>query len=283
MRKTALAEIRFVGDDGCELWAWVSAAAPDTCNPTPILLLHGGGPDHRMFLPLVEEIPEDFTVILPDIRGYGRSRCREAARHSWDQYASDTIALLDALGFSQAIVGGAGLGATIALRLAVDHPDHVLAVIAIGVEDIEDDEAKQAEIEMMDAFSMRAQRDGISAAWEPLFPHLSPVIGAMVREAIPRSDAASIAAAAAIGRDRSFRSPQELAAISVPAILFAGGDVRHPQALAQEAARIIPRGKLATASMSDKMETSRDFAQTIAPAILEFIAEVRSDKADAEP
>lgn len=274
MRKLALAEVRFVGDDGCELWAWVSAGVPGTGNPTPIILLHGGGPDHCMFLPLIEEIPEDFTVILPDIRGYGQSRCRDAARHKLDQYASDTLALLDALGHSHAIVGGAGLGATIAFRLAVDRPGHVLAVIAIGIEDIEDDEAKQAEIELMEAFAKRAEHDGISAAWEPLLPYLSPVIGAMVCEAIPRSDPESIAAAAAIGRDHSFRSPEELAAISVPALLFAGDDVRHPQVLAQEAARIIPRGKLATASMSDTMETSRDFARTFAPAILDFIAEV---------
>ncbi|AJA11453.1 alpha/beta hydrolase [Sphingopyxis sp. PAMC25046] len=275
-RQAALAEIRFLGDDRCELSAWVSAAAPGIENPTPILLCHGGGPDHAMFLPLIETIPDEYAVILPDVRGYGRSRCRDTARHTWAQYVSDAVALLDALGFSRAIIGGAGLGSTIALRFAVDLPTYVLAVIAIGIEDIEDDKAKEAEIRMMEAFALRVQRDGILAGWEPLLPHLSPIIGAMVCEAIPRSDAESIAAAAAIGRDRSFKDPEELAVISVPVILFAGDDARHPQSLAEELASIIPRGRLAAASLSSNVKTSRDFGRFIAPALLDFIAEVRA-------
>ena len=82
-------------------------------------------------------------------------------------------------------------------------------VSRVSVEDIEDDEKKKAEIEFMDAFAERARTEGIEAAWAPILPHLAPIIGTLVREAIPRSDPASIAAAAAIGRDRSFRSVED--------------------------------------------------------------------------
>ncbi|HWV59142.1 MAG TPA: alpha/beta hydrolase [Sphingopyxis sp.] len=270
-------EICFAGDDGCELRAWVSPPCPEIDNPTPIVLLHGGGPDHRMFLPLAESMPGDFTVILPDIRGYGRSLCRDASCHRWSQYASDVIAMLDALGIARAIIGGAGLGGTIALRVAVEHPGHVLAVVVIGLEDIEDDEAKQVEIRLMDEFAERARRDGIAAAWEPLFPHLSPVIGTLVRDAIPRSDPASIAAAAAIGRDRSFISPHELAAIAVPTLLFPGADARHPEELAKAVAKIIPKAEAAGISMSGQLETSDDFARAFGPEITGFARKIRNE------
>lgn len=277
MKRTLLTETGFAGDDGCDLRAWVSPPCPAIENPTAIVLLHGGGPDHRMFLPLVEEIPGDFTVILPDIRGYGRSLCRDPSCHRWSQYASDVVALLDALGISRAIVGGAGLGGTVALRVAIEHPEHVLGVFVIGLEDIEDDDAKQAEIRLMDAFAARARQDGIAAAWEPLFPHLSPIIGALVRDAIPRSDRASIAAAAAIGRDRSFASPLELAAIAAPTLLFPGADARHPEELAKTVAKIIPKGEVAAISMSDGMESSDDFGRAIGPAIADFARKIRND------
>ncbi|WP_410582754.1 hypothetical protein [Amycolatopsis sp. lyj-108] len=63
----------------------------------------------------------------------------------------------------------------------------VRAAILISVEDIEDDEAKQAEIAFMDAFTERVRTGGIEAAWAPVLPELAPVIGALVRDAIPRA------------------------------------------------------------------------------------------------
>ncbi|UUV28698.1 hypothetical protein NQK81_28445 [Amycolatopsis roodepoortensis] len=75
------------------------------------------------------------------------------------------------------------------------------------------------------------------------------MIGALAQDAIPRSDPASVAAAAAIGSDRSFYSVDELAAITVPTLNFPGMDERHPTALAEEAANITPDGHLAPLSM----------------------------------
>lgn len=53
---------------------------------------------------------------------------------------------------------------------------------------------------------------------------LAPIIGTLVRDAIPRSDPMSIAAAAAIGRDRSFRSVAEVAVIAAPTLIIPGMD-----------------------------------------------------------
>ena len=93
----------------------------------------------------------------------------------------------------------------------------------------------------------------------------------MVREAIPRSDPASIAAAAAIGRDRSFRTVGELAAVTAPTLIIPGIDPRHPTALAEQLARILPHGRLSPVTLSADLLTADDFARALAPAIRDFL------------
>jgi pimeloyl-ACP methyl ester carboxylesterase len=259
-------EIVYYGDDGWPLFA-VELGMRE--RPT-VALMHGGGPDHRSLLPLARHLAEGYRVVLPDVRGYGRSVCPDPSRHTWSRYAKDVIALLDHLGVQRAFVGGAGLGSTIALRVAARYPQRLHGAVLISVEDIEDDERKQEEIAFMDAFAERVRTLGIDAAWAPILPELAPVIGAMVREAIPRMDPASIAAAAAIGRDRSFRSVEELASVDVPTLIFRGMDARHPPALAESLARTLLRGELAEMRMSTQIDTIEAFGAAFAPSICAF-------------
>ena len=266
-------QFTYPGGDGSPLYAAMVGPTRGISGPV-LVLLHGGGPDHHSLLPLAEQLADLCTVVLPDIRGYGRSICTDLSRHTWAQYARDVVALLDHLDVGQAIVGGAGLGATITLRAAVAYPERVLGSVLISVEDIEDDDRKQAEIEFMDAFAARVRTKGIEAAWAPILDDLAPIVGAMVREAIPRSDPASIAAAAAIGRDRAFRSVEELAAIAAPALVFPGMDWRHPPALAEHLARTLPTGRLAPVTLSTEVRTPEDFARACSPAIRDFIHDI---------
>jgi pimeloyl-ACP methyl ester carboxylesterase len=268
-----MTELAFRGSDGCPLYATVvrsTEEAPVGDKPM-LVLLHGGGPDHHSLVPLVQQLAGSCTVALPDIRGYGRSICTDPLRHTWSQYASDVVALLDHLGVRSAIVGGAGLGSTISLRTASAYPGRVSALVLISIEDIEDDNAKTAEIAFMEAFAARVREQGIEAAWEPILKDLAPVIGNMVREAIPRSDPATIAAAAAIGRDRAFRNAAELAVISSPTLIIPGMDWRHPTALANELAHILPKSRLARVALTADLQTANDFARLFAPTIRDFL------------
>jgi 3-oxoadipate enol-lactonase len=274
--RTRVTEITYCGSDGCLLCATVvDAGAVPTGGERPVVvLMHGGGPDHHSLIPLARRLADLSTVVLPDVRGYGCSICTDPARHTWGQYAADVVALLDHFGVRRAVVGGAGLGGTIAMRVAVASPDRVRALALISVEDIEDDEKKAAEVAFMDAFAARVRAEGIEAAWKPILPDLAPVIGAMVREAIPRSDPASVAAAAVIGRDRSFRSVEELAVVAAPTLVIPGIDHRHPTALAEQLARVLPNGHLASVTVSADLQTADDFARAFAPVIRDFLANV---------
>ncbi|MGV9922476.1 alpha/beta fold hydrolase [Nocardia rhamnosiphila] len=159
-----------------------------------MVLLHGGGPDHRSLLPLAGRLADTYRIVLPGIRGYGQSPCPDPAAHTWSRYAEDVTALLHHLGAERASIGGMCLGSTITARAATAYPERFAAAISISLEDIEDDAA---------AFAETVTARGVEAAWAPILPGLVPVIGTLVREAIPRSNPAGIAAAAAIGRDRA--------------------------------------------------------------------------------
>lgn len=271
-----MTELFYQGDDGVALFARRLESRDSRAGEErpSVVLLHGGGPDHESLIPLGETLSDLCSVVLPDVRGYGRSVCTEPATHTWARYASDLIRLLDHLRIDRAVVGGAGLGGTVAARAALAYPDRVEALVLISVEDVEDDAAKEAEIAFMAAFAARVRDDGLAAAWAPILPNLAPIIKAMVEDAIPRSDPASIAAAATIGRDRSFRTLEELRAIHCPTLIVAGMDWRHPPRLAAHLAATIPNGRLASRPMSPDMTTASEFAHALAPAIRDFLSEL---------
>ena len=271
-------EIRYRGWDGWPLYAVLIRSNREPPTSNLLVLMHGGGPDHQSLLPLARELCDRHSIVLPDVRGYGRSHCAINAKHTWSSYAADVIALLDHLGAQCAVVGGAGLGATIALRTALSYENRIRAAVLISLEDIEDDESKLAETAFMNDFAARVRNDGIEAAWAPILPKLPPVIREMVHDAIPRSDPASIAAAAYIGNDRAFRSVDEAAQVKVPTLVIPGMDDRHPQALAEGLAMLLPHGQLAAVTMSGSMDTVEDFARCLAPSIREFLRELSTSR-----
>ncbi len=271
----AMIQLPYAGADGWPLFAFSTHRREDMTQLPVLILMHGGGPDHRSLVPLAERLAEDAAVVLPDVRGYGRSLCAEPARHTWAQYADDVISLLDSLQLRRAVVGGAGLGATISLRAAVAYPARLSGLVLISVEDIEDDARKQEEIAFMDAFAHRARTQGVEAAWAPILGNLSPIIGTMVREAMADANPASLAASAAIGRDRSFRSVDELLRIETPTLVFAGADWRHPAALAKALVEHLPAARMGSAAMTDELRTTDDFARVFAPEITAFLRELR--------
>ena len=255
----------YTGPDG-----WPIAGETVGSGPL-VIMLHGGGPDHHSMRPLADRISDRYRVALPDIRGYGRSVCPDPALHRWQQYVDDVIGIMEVLGAKEADLIGAGLGGTVALRTCLAHPTSVRTAVIISVEDVEDDEAKRAETQLMDQFAQLVQTRGIAAGWDLFLPQLQPLIAELVREAIPRADAASVAAAATIGHDRAFATPDELAPITTPTLIIPGDDERHPTALAQRVADVMPAARVASVRMSRQLRNAEDMAQAFAPHIRAFL------------
>ncbi|MCM2328094.1 MAG: alpha/beta hydrolase [Lysobacter sp.] len=104
----------------------------------PLLLLHGYPQTHAIWHKVAPRLAGRFTVVAPDLRGYGDSgKPPTDARHepySKREMAKDLVAAMRGLGFASFFVAGHDRGGRVAHRLAVDHPDAVarLAVLDIS-------------------------------------------------------------------------------------------------------------------------------------------------------
>ena len=103
----------------------------------PLLLLHGNPQTHAMWHAVAPALARRFTVICPDLRGYGGSfkpgATADHAPYAKAEMARDMAELMTALGFERFQVGSHDRGARVAHRLALDNPDRVerLAVLDI--------------------------------------------------------------------------------------------------------------------------------------------------------
>jgi haloacetate dehalogenase len=95
----------------------------------PLLLLHGNPETHMMWHAVAPRLAERFTVVAPDLRGYGfSSKPAPSADHmaySKRAMAADMAALMAGLGLPRFGVVSHDRGARVAHRLAIDHPDAV--------------------------------------------------------------------------------------------------------------------------------------------------------------
>ena len=97
----------------------------------PLLLLHSGIADHRMWAGQCIEFSRHFQVIMPDFRGYGKSPApKESFRHSEDIHG-----LIQHLGFTSVNIAGCSLGGKTAIEMAIAYPETVgrLVLIAPGM------------------------------------------------------------------------------------------------------------------------------------------------------
>lgn len=94
----------------------------------PLLLLHAGLGDCRMWDDQLPAFAEHFTVIRYDARGFGESRMPPAPFSP----SADALALLDHLGIARAHLIGVSMGSQTAIEAAVAAPQRVSALVAVA-------------------------------------------------------------------------------------------------------------------------------------------------------
>lgn len=102
----------------------------------PVLLLHGhprtGATWHRV-APLLADA--GFSVVCPDMRGYGRSSKAtvrpDHSQQSKRSLAADVVRLMRRLGHSRFAIAGHDRGCYVALRAALDHPEAVTRLVVM--------------------------------------------------------------------------------------------------------------------------------------------------------
>ncbi|MEV0266429.1 alpha/beta hydrolase [Streptomyces sp. NPDC050617] len=101
----------------------------DIGSGTPVVLLHGGFLDHRMWDEQVAVLSPVCRVIVPDVRGHGLSANASRPYRQTDDLAD----LLRDLGTGPAVLVGLSMGGGIAVDTALEHPELVRALVVSGV------------------------------------------------------------------------------------------------------------------------------------------------------
>lgn len=103
----------------------------------PLLLLHGNPLTHVSWHKIAPTLAKGFTVIAPDLRGYGDSSKPDGgpdhAAYTFRAMGEDAFDVMDHFGFAQFAVAGHDRGARVAFRMALDHPSRITRVCALDI------------------------------------------------------------------------------------------------------------------------------------------------------
>ena len=104
-------------------------------NGTPLLLIHGNLVTGRFWKDVAEKLPGSFSVVAPDLRGFGRTEAKAIdATRGLDDWTDDVESLVDAMGWKgrKLHLAGWSMGGGIAMRYAVKHPGDIASITLVA-------------------------------------------------------------------------------------------------------------------------------------------------------
>lgn len=104
----------------------------------PLLLLHGYPQTHVEWHKIAPKLADHYTVVAPDLRGYGDSEKPPAPEGDLSIYckrttAQDQVEVMEKLGFESFHVVGHDRGARVGHRMTLDHPERVRTFTSLDV------------------------------------------------------------------------------------------------------------------------------------------------------
>ena len=95
----------------------------------PLVLVHAGITDRRMWDDVWDDLATDHTLVRYDTRGYGDTRILDTTPYS---NRADLIAVLDELGIARAALCGVSRSGSIVLDTTLEFPERVSALIPVA-------------------------------------------------------------------------------------------------------------------------------------------------------
>ncbi len=244
--------------DGLSLYYEIHGVAR-TAHSVPLVLLHGGGDTIKTsFGPILPELARNRQVVAFERQGYGHTADVPDRPFSFEQSADDTAVLLEHLRIHRADFFGFSNGGTVALQLAIRHPQVVRKlVVASGF------------------FS----RDGADPAfWSGFATAKLDAMPEELRDAYlevaPRPEDLQRMFDKAVQLMRNFKDilPDMIRSIAAPTLVVCGdSDVMRPEHAVEEF-RLLPHARLAVLPMTDHMKVTARTSWLV-PMIEEFLDE----------
>lgn len=102
---------------------------------SPVLLLHGSGPGVSAWANwrlTIGALSPRFRVVAPDLAGFGYTQVPEDIEYTRTRWLDQIVGFLDALGLDRVHVVGNSFGGSMALALAIAHPERVDRLVLMG-------------------------------------------------------------------------------------------------------------------------------------------------------
>jgi 3-oxoadipate enol-lactonase len=94
---------------------------------SPVVLLHAGVADRRMWAAQIPVLAERYRVLAPDLPGYGDAPLAPGPLSN----VAEVVGFLDDQGIGAAAFVGASFGGRVALEVATAHPDRVTELVLL--------------------------------------------------------------------------------------------------------------------------------------------------------
>jgi 3-oxoadipate enol-lactonase len=219
----------------------------DRGHGMPIVLVHGFPLDSRMWSVQIDALSNEFRVIAPDLRGFGKSISAE--KFTIASLADDVHALLENIGALPCLFAGLSMGGYIALAFAKRYPRDLSGLALLDTR-AEADTSKGRE--NRNKVIEQAKTGGAKAIADAMLPKVisestfknHPEIVDDVRRIIESQSPLTLQNALATMRDREDQT-RNLASIAARSIVIVGeDDAVTPLASAQTMAKNLSNAKL---------------------------------------
>lgn len=215
----------------------------------PVVMIHGLGLQGALWNRVCAGFGDGFRLIRIDLRSAGRSEETVRTDLTLARWADDVAAVLDELGIEDAVLVGHSLGASVALRYALEHPERTQALVLVNADPNLSNLAPRmlASVERIEAHGIQGWLDEFWSKNPPFSQASLRRDGGMLteyRELLAENDAGDY-----IRQCRAIASAENLDArlgeIGCPVLVLLGGDddrtlPEHGRALAGA----IPGGQL---------------------------------------
>jgi pimeloyl-ACP methyl ester carboxylesterase len=224
-------------------------AFEDLGEGPPLLLIHAGICDRRMWRPQVSGWAARHRLLAPDLRGFGQSSLPPGPfRH-----ADDLLVLLDELGIERVAVVGVSMGGEVALDLALAATERITALVLcatraaaeqaapeiVAVWQAVDELLERGKVEAANELELRAWVDGPERAPEQVDPAVRALVAEMNCALLRRA----LEPGAELATEMKSDPPRyrRLAKVGVPTLVVSGAlDQPEVNASCRRLAREIP-------------------------------------------